>query len=78
VTLYKLTTTGSIPIGSSNQSVPVRSGNRTTDVAFSYTFNADDARIGKVSFYAVANLSTARDAIPGDNQAQSMPTKVTK
>jgi hypothetical protein len=78
VTLYKLTPTGSVQVGTSSQSVPVRSGNRTTDFTFSYTFSADDARLGKVSFQAVVSLSNARDAIPGDNQAQSLPTKVNK
>lgn len=78
VTLYKLTPAGPVQVGTSSQSVPVRSGNRTTDLTFSYTFNADDARLGKVSFQAVVSLSNARDAIPGDNQAQSLPTKVNK
>lgn len=78
VTLYKLTPAGPVQVGTSSQSVPVRSGNRTTDLTFSYTFNADDARFGKVSFQAVVSLSNARDAIPGDNQAQSLPTKVNK
>lgn len=78
LTLFKLTATGTMPIGTSSQTVPVRTGNRTTDFTFSYTFSSDDARIGKVSFFAIASLTTARDASIGDNQAQSLPTKVNK
>jgi hypothetical protein len=78
VTLYKITPAGAVQIGTSTQSVPVRAGNRTTDFAFSYTFTADDAQIGKVSFQAFASLSNTRDALPGDNQAQSLPTRVNR
>jgi hypothetical protein len=78
VTLLRLTPAGPVQVGSLTQAVPVRTGNRTTDFAFSYTFTADDARVGKVSFQAVATINGARDAIPGDNQAQSLPTKVTR
>ena len=42
-------------VGVLTQSVPVRPGGRTTDFAFSYTFTADDAQVGKVTFKAVAN-----------------------
>jgi len=48
--------------------VPVRT-NRTTDYDFSYTFTNDDARIGKVTFKAVATLTNGRDALPADNEA---------
>ena len=58
------------------QTVPVRSSNRTTDFDFSYTFTADDARIRKVTFKAIANLIGARDALPADNEAIAPPTKV--
>jgi hypothetical protein len=78
VTLYKLTPAGAVQIGTSSQLLPARSGNKTTDLTFSYTFTPDDARIGKVSFQATVSLSSARDAIPADNQAQSLPTKVNK
>jgi hypothetical protein len=56
--------------------VPVRSGNRTTDFAFSYTFTAADKALGKVTFKAVANLLNGRDALPADNETISSPTKV--
>jgi hypothetical protein len=78
VTLFRLTPAGAMAIGTAYQSVPVRSGNRTTEVAFSYTFTADDAALGKVSFQAVATIQGPRDAVPGDNQAQSLPTKVNR
>jgi PKD repeat protein len=65
-------------VGSLVQSVPVRPSNRTTDFNFSYTFTADDARVGKVTFRAVANLQGARDALPADNEAIAPPTKVNR
>lgn len=78
VSLFRLSPSGPVQVGVLTQAVPVRAGNRTTDFAFSYTFTPDDARIGKVSFQAVATIGGARDAIPGDNQAQSLPTKVNR
>jgi hypothetical protein len=78
VTLFKLTPSGQVQIGTSTQIVPMRSGNRTTDFTFSYTFTPDDAALGKVSFQATATLTNYRDVAPGDNQAQSLPTKVNK
>ena len=63
-------------VGTSIQAVPVRSGNRTTDFTFNYTFTADDAGIGKVTFKAFALLVGARDALGADNEAIAPPTKV--
>jgi len=63
-------------IGALQQSVPPRSSNRTTNFNFSYTFTADDAGIGKVTFRAVATILGARDALPADNEAIADPTKV--
>ncbi|MGH2358834.1 MAG: PKD domain-containing protein [Candidatus Limnocylindria bacterium] len=63
-------------IGNLTQSVPVRGGNRTTSFSFNYTFTGDDAAIGKVTFKAVANLVSARDALPADNEAIASPTRV--
>ena len=65
-------------VGSLTQVVPVRASNRTTDFSFSYTFADADAQIGKVTFKAVANLLGARDALPADNQAVALPTKVNR
>jgi hypothetical protein len=56
--------------------VPVRQANRTTAFSFDYTFTSDDWSIGKVTFWAVAWLQNARDALPADNEAISAPTKV--
>ncbi len=76
VELYKSFPSGFQFIGFLEQSVPVRPSNRTTDFNFSYTFTSDDARIGKVTFKAVASIVSGRDAIPADNEAISLPTKV--
>jgi PKD repeat protein len=63
-------------VGTVRQQVPVHSGNRTTDFPFGYTFTSDDAKIGKVTFKAVATIQNARDALPADNAAISLPVKV--
>jgi len=80
VQLYKSVAGGGfVPVGSSTQSVPVRGGNRTTDFTFNYTFTGDDAALGKVTFQAVASLPwPAHDALPADNTAISLPTKVNR
>ena len=66
-------------IGTLQQTVPVRPANRTTDFSFTYTFTKADASIGKVTFRAIASLVSARDALPGDNEAiGSPPTKVSR
>jgi hypothetical protein len=54
----------------------LRGANRTTPFSFNYTFTSDDAAIGKVTFKAIANLVSARDALPADNEAIASPTKV--
>jgi hypothetical protein len=70
VELYKVNEKNGLDwVGTSIQSVPVRSANRTTTFSFSYTFTAKDAHIGKVTFKAMAFLLDARDAWPGDNEA---------
>lgn len=78
VTLYKSVPGGEQWVGSLLQSVPVRPANRTTDFKFSYTFTAEDAALGKVTFKAVATIVDARDALPTDNEAIGMPTKVSR
>jgi len=67
---------GFAQVGSLVQSVPVRSGNRTTSFPFSYTFTSEDGAVGKVTFRATATILTHRDALPGDNEAIAPPTKV--
>jgi len=60
------------------QTVPVRPANRTTIFSFSYTFTSDDAKMGKVTFKAAATIMEGRDALPGDNEAIALPTKVSR
>ena len=78
VQLFKSVPGGFEFVGSLTQSVPVRPANRTTDFQFSYTFTSADARIGKVTFKAVAIIRDARDALPADNEAIAPPTKVSR
>ena len=79
VALYKsVPGSGYQLIGTLQQSVPPRSSNRTTNFNFSYTFTADDAAIGKVTFRAVATIQGGRDALPADNEAIAAPTKVSR
>jgi hypothetical protein len=76
VQLYKSGPGGFEFVGTLVQSVPVRAGGRTTDFKFSYTFTSADAVLGKVTFKAIAQVVNARDAVPADNEAISLPTKV--
>jgi PKD repeat protein len=78
VELYKSTIDGWQWVGSLQLYVPVRPSNRTTSFAFSYTFTAQDAELGRINFRAVANIVNARDALPTNNEAISLPTKVAK
>src|SRR5437016_8523760 len=78
VQLFSSVPGGFQQFGSLTQSMPMNPKNGTTDFAFSYTFTADDARIGKVTFRAVAVISGARDALPADNEAIRPPTKVSR
>lgn len=63
-------------VGQVTQTVPVRSGARTTTFSISYTFQPPDATLGKVTFQAVATIVGARDANPADNTITALPTKV--
>lgn len=64
-------------VGQVTQGVPARARRRTTTFSISYTFSAEDAMIGKVTFKAIATILNARDAHPADNTAIALPTKVT-
>jgi len=78
VTLYKSDPSGYgsfVLVGSLTQFVAA-SPNRTVEFPFNYTFTANDATVGKVTFKAVAALVGTRDALPADNEAISAPTKV--
>lgn len=64
-------------VGSAQQLVPVKQ-HGTTRFTFSYTFTAQDAAVGKVSFRATADDLDGTDALPGDNVLiSSPPTTVT-
>jgi hypothetical protein len=78
IELFRSTPNGGFEfIASSTQFVPVRSGNRTTEFNFNYTFSPQDAQVGKVTFRVIVTLVNARDAFPADNEAFSTPpTKV--
>jgi PKD repeat protein len=76
VHLYKSTVSGWEWVGSLQLYVPVRPSNRTTSFAFNYTFTQADAQMGRINFRAVAELVGARDALPLNNEAISLPTKV--
>ncbi len=77
VELYRSVAGGGFElIASSTQFVPVRSGSRTTQFAFNYTFSPQDAQAGRVVFRALATIVNARDALPSDNEAISAPMKV--
>ena len=78
VQLFRSVPGGFQQFGSLTQSVPMNPKNGRTDFAFSYTFTADDALIGKVTFRAVAGIGGARDALPADNEAIGPPTKVSR
>ena len=65
---------GFVPVGASTQLV-AKAG-KATAFRFSYTFTPDDAAVGKVTFKALATIPGARDALTGDNEVISLPTKV--
>lgn len=78
VQLFKSVPGGGLQlVGTLTQSIPVRPKNQTTPFDFDYTFNSDDATVGKVTFEAVATTVNVRDALPADNTAIAPPTKVT-
>lgn len=76
VYLYKSTTWGWQPVGSLVMWVPVRPANRTTSFKFSYTLTDQDAAMGRINFRAEAQPRDVRDALPMNNEAISLPTKV--
>ena len=74
VLLYRSVPGGFEHIATSTQLVSSRK--RGTQFSFSYTFRPEDAEVGKVTFKAVAVVVAGRDALPADNEAVSLPTKV--
>jgi PKD repeat protein len=77
VDLLKSVPGGYTQFGSLTQNVPVMKSNQTIDFKINYTFMSDDAALGTVTFKAVARLLSARDALPGNNEAIASPTNVT-
>jgi hypothetical protein len=63
-------------IGYAYGQVPAHKANRTVDFEFAYTFTEEDATAKTVSFRAVANMWSWPDALPGDNEAISLPTLI--
>jgi PKD repeat protein len=78
VQLFKSVPGGLQQFGSLTQSVPMNPKNGTTNFDFSYTFTADDAQIGKVTFKAVALIVGWRDPLPADNEAVAPATRVSR
>jgi hypothetical protein len=78
VEFYKVTPDGLVWIGTLIQLVPVHPSNRTTPFSFNYTFTMEDARVGKVTFRAMAFTLDARDAWPADNEVISLPIRVSR
>jgi hypothetical protein len=78
VQLFSSAPGGFTLVGTLTQSVPPRKSNSTVPYAFSYTFTTNDATAGAVTFQAVATIVGARDALPADNTAISLPTKVSR
>lgn len=76
VQLLRSTPSGWARVGTLTQSIPAGKAGRRTEFAFSYTFTADDANGGNVSFRAVAAIQGARDAHPSDNDVTALPTRV--
>lgn len=65
-------------LGAQTVQVPVTAANQSFEVSFSYTFTMADATAGKVTFRVELGLETGRDAVPGDNQAISLATRVAR
>jgi hypothetical protein len=66
-------------VGTLIQDIPPRPANRTTSYSFNYTFTAEDARNGKVTFRAMAFiLSNGGDDWQVDNDVIALPTRVSR
>ncbi|MEA2608850.1 MAG: hypothetical protein QOJ75_1093 [Chloroflexota bacterium] len=78
VRLFEGSPSGLTLIGTFSQVVPARSSKATTDFTFAYTFTTADAAIGKVTFKADVTILGPRDALPADNEAVALPTRVTR
>jgi hypothetical protein len=65
-------------VGQVTQNLQARSAKRSTTFNIVYTFDEQDAALGKVTFQAVATILSARDANPADNTVIAPYTKVTR
>jgi hypothetical protein len=61
-------------VGTLTQSIPVKTGKKTTPFSFNYTFTPSDAAVGKVTFEAIATIQGSRDAFPADNTVLATTT----
>lgn len=66
---------GFFTVASLTQGVQV--SRSATDFRLNYTFTSGDAALGKLTFKAVATIIGPRDAVPADNTAIALPTRVT-
>jgi PKD repeat protein len=76
VQLYRSVPNGLQLVGTLQQTIPVTGKKKSVPFSFNYTFTSDDAGVGKVTFQAVATIVNARDALPSDNTALSLPVPV--
>jgi len=75
LTLYRVDSFGQTPIGSASLQLVV--SNRATTTDFPYTFTADDAATGRVTFLASIEIFNHEDAVPADN-TRSAETSVAR
>jgi PKD repeat protein len=78
VDLYRSTPNGFQQVGTLTNAVKVMGKKKSVPFTFSYVFTNDDLSMGKVSFQAVATIQGNRDALPSDNSAISLPTRVNR
>ncbi len=78
VDLYKSTPWGFEQIATLTKTVPVTRDDQTITFSFSYVATPDDATYKKVTFKAVATITTARDAMPYDNEVILFPTRISE
>jgi PKD repeat protein len=78
VALWRSVPGGWAWVASTTQEIPVSRGGSTSTYTFSYTFTQEDLSTGSVAFKAAVSLEGARDAIPGDNELTSPPTRILK
>jgi hypothetical protein len=78
VDLYKSAPNGFQQVGTLTNAVKVMGKKKSVPFTFSYVFTNDDLAMGKVTFQATATIQGNRDALPSDNTAISLPTRVNR